>query len=304
MRLSVDDEIARLTQVFTEANSNKLRSHQGGSCRSRSLLVAIGMLLAIYALLPRDFFGALLDLSAAYRTAKTFVKGNDQISVTPTKNSHARSSNITLRYFPVAGRGELARLYAVAGGLHITDSMQHGRSYKNDTRFGFLPVLDDPLNGLVGLQESLAVERYVAAMAPGFAGLTPQERALDDMFAQSKEDLLQVLGPKVYFGNRSSAPYVVPPLLDRYFGVWEKLLPEDGFLHGHAFPTGADLAGLIVCKSAFPFVQSMELANFDGWETRFPRVHALAERTAGAPAAASPQSSVSSEQWESSKGLL
>jgi glutathione S-transferase len=202
------------------------------------------------------------------------------------KNSRARSSNITLRYFPIAGRGELARLYAVAGGLHITDSMQHGRSYKNDTLFGFLPVLDDPLNGLFGLQESLAVERYVAAMAPGFAGLTPQERALDDMFAQSKEDLLQVLGPKVYFGNRSSAPYVVPPLLDRYFGVWEKLLPEDGFLHGHAFPTGADLAVLVVCKSAFPFVTVMELAGYGDWETRFPRVHALAERTADAPAVA------------------
>ena len=78
-----------------------------------------------------------------------------------------------------------------------------------------------------------------------------QQRALDDMFAQSKEDLIQVFAKFVYQKTGSAASIVAT--LDRYFGVWEKLVPATGFTHGYAFPTGADLTLLLVCKATYPF---------------------------------------------------
>ena len=187
---------------------------------------------------------------------------------------------IKMTYFPIAGRGELARLYAAAGGLEIIDdtNVTLGGTYKTSTPFGFLPILVHQEVGLL-LQESLAVERYIAAFAPRFNTLTIQQRAIDDQFACAKEDLMAV---EACAGNASIARSCVPPILEHHFGVLEKLVPASGFVNGLSFPTGADLATLIVAEAGFPWGRAMRLANYS-WARRFPKLHALAQRTASAP---------------------
>ena len=189
------------------------------------------------------------------------------------------SAKVTLRYFPVAARGELTRLYAAAGGLEMVDSVDV-TGYQNNTLFGFLPALDHPEAGILGLQESLAIERYVANIAPKFSGLTPAQRAMDDMFACAKEDIMVV---ESCLDNASIARACVPPRMERYLSRLELLVPTAGFVHGLGFPTGADLATLIIAKAGFPWGRAMLLAGYTDWPTRFPKVHALAERTACVP---------------------
>jgi len=213
----------------------------------------------------------------------------------PNGNSHMSTiffiaalttSKVKLTYFPVAARGELARLYAAAGELDITDDTDVvlGGDYKTSTPFGFLPVLDDPEAGLMRLQESLAVERYVASIAPKFKGLTPAQRAVDDQYACVKEDLMAV---EACMTNASFARACVPPKMDFYLSILETLVPANGFVNGLEFPTGADLATLLIAEAGFPWGRAMRLANYTTWRTRFPKVHALAKRTAEVPAVAS-----------------
>mmetsp|Transcript_3682 Transcript_3682/g.10113 ORF Transcript_3682/g.10113 Transcript_3682/m.10113 type:complete len:239 (-) Transcript_3682:264-980(-) len=200
------------------------------------------------------------------------------------------SAKPVLTYFPIAGRGELARLYAVVGGVDIVDSTDTD-GYKTKTPIGYLPALAHPEAGLFPkctfafgcLQESLAVERYVRALAPKFAGLTEQQRAVDDMFAMIKEDLIHVEPAAV---NASSAPAVVTPLYDRYLTVLENdgYMPAAGFVNGLDHPTGADLAVLVMLESGFPFAKALHNAKYD--MSRFPKLAALAKRTAEYPAVA------------------
>ena len=158
---------------------------------------------------------------------------------------------VKLTYFPVAGRGELSRLLAAVGGLAMVDSFDTA-NYATDTPFGFLPMLEDSDSGLFQLQESLAIERYISAVAPQFHQLTPAQRAVDDEFACAKEDLMVVESCAV---NVSAARACVPPIFDRYLGILEKLVPGSGFVHGLEFPTGADLATLIITQAGFPWGQ-------------------------------------------------
>ena len=116
--------------------------------------------------------------------------------------------------------GELARLYAIVGDLDIIDNTDTD-GYKTKTPIGYLPALAHSEAGLFPnctfemgcLQESLAVERYIASLAPTFAGLTPQQKAMDDMFAMIKEDILS--GTETGAFNATVAPTVVPPIYDR-----------------------------------------------------------------------------------------
>lgn len=195
-----------------------------------------------------------------------------------------------LTYFKIAGRGELARLYAAVGNLTIQDST-FVVDYKKNTPIGYLPALSHPGSTLFPdckfkfgcLQESLAVERYIANLAPGLAGLTPQQRAVDDMFAMIKEDVIHVEPGAM---NASVAPALVTPIYDRYLAVIEELVPEAGFVNGKSFPTGADLSVIVMLKSGFPFAKALANAQYEGQKS-FPKTYALADRTMAHPAVAS-----------------
>ena len=106
---------------------------------------------------------------------------------------------LTLSFCVCARRGELARLYAVVGGVDFTDNIDT-TGYKQKTPIGYLPAVAHAEAGLFPnctfafgcLQESLAVERYIRSLSPKFTALTPQELAIDDMFAMVKEDLIAI----------------------------------------------------------------------------------------------------------------
>ena len=57
------------------------------------------------------------------------------------------SAKPVLTYFGIAGRGELARLYAAIGGVDIVDNTDT-TGYKTKTPIGYLPALAHPEAGL------------------------------------------------------------------------------------------------------------------------------------------------------------
>ncbi|EOD03633.1 hypothetical protein EMIHUDRAFT_259881 [Emiliania huxleyi CCMP1516] len=105
------------------------------------------------------------------------------------------------------------------------------------------------------------------------------------MFAQIKEDILQGVEDR----GAIRPPAAINATFAQYLRVLELFVPESGFVHGRTFPTdfptGADLAVLVALRAGFPFAQALEAAHFDV-ATRYPKVHALAARTAAAPTVA------------------
>ena len=86
-------------------------------------------------------------------------------------------------YFPIAGRGELPRLTAAAGGLDFTDTIAGTTS----EFFGALPIL---VHNDVSLCQSQAIVSYLSNIAPKFSGLTAAQKGVDDMYAGIFEDVL------------------------------------------------------------------------------------------------------------------
>ena len=156
-----------------------------------------------------------------------------------------------LIYFPVAGRGELCRLIAAAGGLKMKETNAPAERQNYDkAKYGSpsgLPLLE---HGDLKISQSAAIEMYLASLVPKFATLTPAQQATDRMFASIKEDVL-VGCAKVVFGGSfvKDAPTEVPKHCDKWFAVVEGLLPKSGFVHGLAFPTVADLAVLNMARA-------------------------------------------------------
>ena len=158
-------------------------------------------------------------------------------------------------------RGELARLYAVVGGVDLP-TISWTTGYKQKTPIGYVARLGPARRGGLFpnctfafgcLQESLAVERYIRSLSPKFTALTPQELAIDDMFAMVKEDLIHV---EPGAANASVAKSIVTPLYDRYLSVLENdgYIPSTGFVNGKRSRRARTLrsrihqVGLPVCK--------------------------------------------------------
>jgi len=188
---------------------------------------------------------------------------------------------IDLVYFQIAGRGELCRLLAAVGGVRLEvhpppEDQSHKKKFT-----GSLPQMK---HGDFELTQSSAIESYIAAIAPRFQGLTSQQRAIDDCYAATKEDIIQGMVP-VLMGSeedKKRAAEKLPALLDRFLTVLEQQSPESGFTHGLEFPTGADLTLLIITSAAMPFQASCQAVNYD-WQSKFPKLKALVERTQAAP---------------------
>jgi len=188
---------------------------------------------------------------------------------------------IQLVYFPIAGRGELCRLLAAVGGVSLEDQAPpEDQSHKKK----FTGTLPQMKHGDFELTQSGAIESYIAAIAPKFQGLTSQQRAIDDCYAATKEDILQGMVP-VVFGQgeaKEAALAKLPSLLDKFLSVLEENAPEQGFTHGLDFPTGADLTLMIITSAGAPFQVCYQAASYD-WQSKFPKIKALVERTQAVP---------------------
>ena len=88
-----------------------------------------------------------------------------------------------------------------------------------------------------------------------------------------------VFGPEE---GKKAASAKLPALLDQFLSVLEKKAPEQGFTHGLDFPTGADLMLLIITSAGLPFQVAYRAAGYD-WQSKFPKIKALVERTHSAP---------------------
>eukprot|EP00588_Corethron_pennatum_P011174 CAMPEP_0194276860 /NCGR_PEP_ID=MMETSP0169-20130528/9335_1 /TAXON_ID=218684 /ORGANISM="Corethron pennatum, Strain L29A3" /LENGTH=206 /DNA_ID=CAMNT_0039020673 /DNA_START=114 /DNA_END=734 /DNA_ORIENTATION=- len=179
-----------------------------------------------------------------------------------------------LVYFPIAGRGGLIRLIAEYGGVKLTESteMPDGVSKSECGSAGSIPILID---GDLKMNESTAIEFYVASIAPKLAYLTPQQRGKDAQFCCIKETVLGGLG-KVLFGDKSKDDFHA--VTDKFFPLIEGLLPAEGFVNGLDYPTVADLAVVIICDSYMPFGAAYKHGEID-LATKFPKLKAHSDRT-------------------------
>lgn len=193
-----------------------------------------------------------------------------------------------LIYAPLAGRAELALLIAATGQLTITHSDQGGLGGANiqDTQEpkknyhspSSMPLLS---HGTLKISQSFAIETYLAALAPRYKGLTPQHRAMDNMYAGIKEDVLAGCAKGIFITMKSDEAQAKKDLIDlfdKWFAILEQHAPASGFINKLSFPTPADLAVLNIWMAFMPFGAAKKLTgyNFDKWG----KVKALVDRTA------------------------
>ena len=185
-------------------------------------------------------------------------------------------------YFPFAGRRELCRLLPDVGGVRLEVlPPPEDQSHKNK----FADSLPQMQHRDFELTQSPAMESYITAIAPKFPGLTSQQRAIDDCNAAVKEDIIQVFGP-VMFGSteekKAEAKQKLPTLMDKFLSVLEEKAPERGFTHGLDCPTCAGLSLLPIASAGFPFQKCYRAAGNE-WQSKYPKIKALVERTQDAP---------------------
>eukprot|EP00932_Pfiesteria_piscicida_P011820 SRR837773.23052.p2 GENE.SRR837773.23052~~SRR837773.23052.p2 ORF type:complete len:162 (+),score=76.79 SRR837773.23052:1-486(+) len=129
------------------------------------------------------------------------------------------------------------------------------------------------------MSQSLAIEAYVAGLAPRFAVLSPQQRAVDRMYAGIKEDMLVGCARAIFTtakDNPEQAKTDITNHLDKFFAVLEEKVPEAGFVLGLEFPTAADLAVLNTTTGYMPFGAAVQLAGYD--LGKWKKVAALCQR--------------------------
>mmetsp|Transcript_60012 Transcript_60012/g.139798 ORF Transcript_60012/g.139798 Transcript_60012/m.139798 type:complete len:208 (-) Transcript_60012:88-711(-) len=183
---------------------------------------------------------------------------------------------LKLIYFPFAGRGELARMIAHAGGLQLEEATD----VDDKAAFGSpgsLPLLS---HGSLKIAQSFAIETYLASIAPKFKGLTLQQKAKDAMFCAMKEDVLAGCA-KIVWGELRHVSKEVGKHCDNWFTVLEGLLPEEGFINGLSFPTPADLAVLNMGVAYMPFGCAYKHGKYS-YAAKYPKMKALVDRTAAA----------------------
>jgi glutathione S-transferase len=184
-----------------------------------------------------------------------------------------------LFYWGIAGRGELARLIAAAGGIEMDEepAVEDKLSFGSP---GSLPVLQ---HGDLKMAQSTAIENYLCSIAPKFSVLSKAEKGKDMMFCSIKEDVLAGCA-KAIFANKdkSNCPTDVPTHCDKWFAVVESLCPASGFVNGKPFPTAADLAVLNMTTGYMPFGAAFKHGKYE-FASKYPKMKALADRAAAAP---------------------
>jgi len=203
-----------------------------------------------------------------------------RLSSDPEGRGPSKPSKPCLYYFPFAGRGELTRLIAAAGGLELNERM----SAPDRASFGSPGSMPCLAHGTEKVYKSLPVESYIASIAPNFAQLTETERAVDDMLCKIKGDMLEgfegiLNGIMVDEEKMATVAEDVARIGNRWLPMLESKLPAEGFINSLAFPTAADVAVLNVAKAFIPFGAAYMLGSYDVL-AKFPKLAAHVNRVA------------------------
>ena len=195
-----------------------------------------------------------------------------------------------LTYFSICGRGEVARLIAAGGELKIVDNalapaFDASGGWNQELKYkemgaamgfpGVLPILEhDDLK----IYQTTAIESYLAAISPKYSGLTPKQKAMDEMFLLIKSDIngtTESLLFKKIDGETLTAA------MDKFYPLVEGLLPEGGaYINGLDFPTPGDIAVMVTAMGCMPFRAAPQVAGCAPTADKYPKMMALAAKVA------------------------
>jgi len=195
-----------------------------------------------------------------------------------------------LTYFSICGRGEVARLIAAAGEVEFKDNalapaFDSSGGWNQELKYkekagsmgfpGVLPLLE---HGDLKIYQTTAIESYLAAIAPKFNCLTPQQKAKDEMFQLIKSDIngtTESLLFKKIDGETLTAA------MDKFYPIIEGLLPEGGaYINGLDFPTPGDIAVMVTAMGCMPFRAAPQVAGCAPTKDKYPKMMALADKVA------------------------
>lgn len=185
-------------------------------------------------------------------------------------------------YFPISGRGEVSRLIAKVGGVEDfeeSEKLPEGITPAMCGSTGSVPMLVD---GDLKMNESVAIELYIASVAPNFADLTPQQRAKDAQFLCLKDSFLSAVAKPLFGGKDAEG---ITAACDKCLPAIEAILPDEGFVNGLESPTPADLCVLVMCEGYMPFGAAYKHGGVD-LAAKFKKLVAHAERTKAAESVA------------------
>ena len=195
----------------------------------------------------------------------------------------------TLNYFSICGRGELARLICAVGDVEFEDkcwnpSFDESGGWRQGyqsigTELGFPGTMPILTHGDVKLFQTAAIESYLASISPVFAPLTPAQKGVDMMYAQIKADINASTESLLF---KKITPEELTPIAEKWYGILEGLLPDEGFVNGLDFPTIADLAVLVIAKGCMPFQAALTIAGFT-WSDKYPKITRVASAAAAFP---------------------
>ena len=213
-------------------------------------------------------------------------------SMTRTLGVFARqmSTKPVLNYFSICGRGEMSRLVCAAGEVEFVDkawapAFDEAGGWRQGyaaigNAFGYpgvLPILEH--DGLK-LFQSVAIESYLASISPRFSALTPAQKGIDLMFQNIRSD---INGNTEALLFKKIQPEDLPPVMEKWYGIIEGLLPESGFINGLDFPTPADLAVLVIAKGCMPFQAAPVIAGCSPTPDTYPKMFRIAADAAAYP---------------------
>jgi len=207
----------------------------------------------------------------------------------------------TLHYFDVNGRGEVCKLVAAVGGVDVNfkeypfvangasaaDKLKAGKveseHTKAATEMGMegcgLPII---VHGDLKINQSFACANYLADIGPNYPKVTPQQRAVDDMFQGALEDCMGLAAGVILSGGD---PTLVPKVMSKSLAHLTKYIPSDGFVNGYDTPTIADICILVLTQALIPFGATLGEGAGECY-AQFPKAVALGEKAAAFPAIA------------------
>lgn len=197
----------------------------------------------------------------------------------------AITSNVPeLVYFGMPSRAALARLCFHFAGVPFKDTIISPEEWSDvkveDTiPYTFVPVLRH--RGL-SLSQSQAIAGYVAVLTLGSDRLPAELRAVDAMLVGTYDDVL--------IANMDASPasgsdptllrQATTAMMERLFAPIERMLPNEGWLHGDDQPSLGDFAIFAmssVCHTKFgPRFGWVEYVP--GWEASYPKIAAYRRR--------------------------